>query len=177
MVTGFITPDTLSNYTYPPELKMEINEEIGDYILDVPFRTEAKEQLLINIHKITNIHFNTIKYLIKNKDRDYCQFVIIGLDRLHHGFWKYYDKNHHKYEPGNFFESAIKNYSKKIDKEIGEILNLLDNNTLVFVVSDHGAKAMKGCICINMALESLGLLKFQRMFLVRQIIGIISLWP
>ncbi|MFX1238879.1 MAG: alkaline phosphatase family protein [Promethearchaeota archaeon] len=86
----------------------------------------------------------------------------MGLDRLHHGFWKFYDENHNKYKSGNIFESAIKNYYKKIDKEIGEILNLLDNNTMVFVVSDHGAKAMKGCICINMALEKLGLLKFKK---------------
>ncbi|MFX1391937.1 MAG: alkaline phosphatase family protein [Promethearchaeota archaeon] len=162
LITGFITPDTLSNYTYPPELKKEIREEIGEYILDVPFRTDAKEELLIKIHKMTNIHFKTIKYLIKKKEWDYCQFVIIGLDRLHHGFWKYYDKNHQKYVSGNFFESAIKNYYKKLDKEIGEVLELLDKDTLVFVVSDHGAKAMKGCICVNIALEKLGLLKFKK---------------
>lgn len=162
LITGFITPDILSNYTYPPDLKREINENIGDYILDVPFRTDAKEQLLINIHKMTNIQFKTIKYLIKNKEWDYCQFVIIGLDRLHHAFWKYYDKSHHKYDPGNVFESAMKNYYKKLDKEIGEILNLLDNNTVVIVVSDHGAKAMKGCLCINIALEELGLLRFKK---------------
>ena len=162
LVTGFITPDTLSKYTYPPDLKIEINENLGDYILDVPFRTDAKDQLLINIHKMTNIHFKTIKYLIKNKEWDYCQFVIIGLDRLHHGFWKYYDKSHPKYKIGNIFESAIKNYYKKVDKEIGEILDLLDEKTLIFVVSDHGAKAMKGCLCVNMALEKLGLLKFKR---------------
>ncbi|MFX0186818.1 MAG: alkaline phosphatase family protein [Candidatus Hodarchaeota archaeon] len=162
LITGFITPDTLSNYTYPSDLKMEISEKIGDYLLDVPFRTNAKEQLLIDIHKMTNIQFKTIKYLIKNKEWDYCQFVIIGLDRLHHGFWKFYDKSHHKYESGNIFESAIKNYYRKLDKEIGEILDLLDKDTIIFIISDHGAKAMKGCICVNMALEKLGLLKFKK---------------
>ena len=162
LVSGFITPDTLSNYTYPPELKLEISEEIGDYILDVRFRTNVKEQLLIDIYKMTNIHFETVKYLMKTKDWDYCQFVIIGLDRLHHAFWKYYDKTHHKYESGNIFESAIKNFYKKLDKEVGEILDLIDENTIVFVVSDHGAKAMRGCICVNMALEKLGLLKFKK---------------
>ena len=117
LITGFITPDTLSNYTYPPELKAEICEVVGDYILDVPFRTEAKEQLLVNIHQMTNIHFETIKYLIKNKEWDYCQFVIIGLDRLHHGFWKFYDKKHQKYEPGKsvFFEYPRANSAARFD--------------------------------------------------------------
>jgi predicted AlkP superfamily phosphohydrolase/phosphomutase len=162
LITGFITPDIMSNFTYPPELKSEINENVGKYIIDVNFRTNAKEQLLIDLHKMTTIHFKTIKYLMKNKDWDYVQFVIIGLDRLHHAFWKFYDKSHQKYEPGNIFESAIKNYYKKLDQEVGEILELIDQNTIVFVVSDHGAKAMKGCLCVNLALENLGLLKFKK---------------
>ena len=161
LIAGFITPDTLSNYTYPPFLKYELFDKVGKYIVDVNFRTNAKEQLLIDIHKMTNIQFKAIKYLMKNKEWDYIQFVIIGLDRIHHAFWKFYDKSHHKYEPGNIFESAIKNYYKKLDKEIGEILELIDENTIVFIVSDHGAKAMKGCLCINLALEQLGLLKFK----------------
>ena len=161
LISCFITPDTFSNYTYPPELKLEIKEKVGNYVLDIPFRLEEKEKLLINIHKMTNIQFATIKYLMKTKKWDYVQFVVIGLDRIHHSFWKFYDKNHKKYELGNIYESAIKNYYKKLDREIGEILKLIDENTIVFIVSDHGAKAMKGCICVNIALENLGLLKFE----------------
>ena len=162
LVSGFIAPDTLSEFTYPPELKKEISENVGDYILDVKFRTNAKEQLLIDLYQMTKIHFNTVKYLIKTKEWNYCHFVIIGLDRLHHAFWKYYDKSHHKYEPGNMFESAIKNFYKFLDKQVGEILELIDEkNTTIMIVSDHGAKAMKGCLCVNMALEKLGLLKFK----------------
>ena len=161
LVTGFITPDSLSDFTYPPELKEEISKIVDNYIFDVNFRTEQKEQLLIDIYKMTKIHFSVIKYLIKNKEWDYCQFVIIGLDRMHHAFWKYYDKNHHKYKKGNIFESAIKNFYKYLDKEIGEIISLLDEDTVIIIASDHGAKAMKGCLCVNMALEKLGLLKFK----------------
>ena len=57
---------------------------------------------------MTETHFKTIKYMIKNKDWSYFKFVIIGLDRFHHAFWKYYDKKHPKYEPGNKFESKMK---------------------------------------------------------------------
>ena len=162
LVTGFITPDARSNFTYPPELKEEIKTNITDnYIFDVLFRTEKKEDLLVDLYKMTRLHFNTVKYLIKNKEWNYCQFVIIGLDRIHHGFWKYYDKDHHKYEPGHIFESVIKNFYKFLDKQIGELLELIDENTTIIIASDHGAKAMKGCLCVNMALQELGLLKFE----------------
>ncbi|GAG86004.1 unnamed protein product, partial [marine sediment metagenome] len=111
---------------------------------------------------MTEVQFKTIKYLMKCKKWNYFKFVIIGLDRFHHAFWKYYDKTHHKYEPGNKFEYEMRNYYKFLDKEVGEILHLLDNNTTVLIVSDHGAKAMKGLICVNMALKKLGLLKFKK---------------
>ena len=161
LVSGFITPDTLSNYTYPPELKQEISEITEEYVIDVKFRTNQKEQLLKDIYKMTKSQFRVIKHLIKNKQWDYFHFVIIGLDRIHHAFWKFYDNTHAKYERGNIFESVLKNYYKYLDKEIGEIIELVDEDTILFVVSDHGAKAMKGCICINNALEELGLLKFK----------------
>ncbi|NHJ20064.1 MAG: nucleotide pyrophosphatase [Candidatus Lokiarchaeota archaeon] len=161
LITGFITPDTLSQFTFPPELKEEILHVVKDYEFDVKFRTDNKEQLLIDLYKLTRKHFEVVKYLIMNKEWDYCQFVIIGLDRFHHAFWKYYDKSHHKYEPGNIFESAMKKFYNFLDNQIGDLLKLLNKNDVVIIASDHGAKAMKGCLCVNMALEQLGLLKFK----------------
>ncbi|MFX1396080.1 MAG: alkaline phosphatase family protein [Promethearchaeota archaeon] len=161
LVSGFITPDTNVDFTFPPELKQEIQENVGDYVLDANFRTENKDDLLVEINQMTKLHFDTVKYLLKNKDWDFCQFVVIGLDRMHHAFWKYFDTSHHKYKHGNKYENAMKNFYKMIDKEVGEILELLEDDTTVIIASDHGAKAMKGVLCVNMALEQLGLLKFK----------------
>lgn len=162
LVSGFITPDISVNYTYPAELKQEIEKNVGKYILDVNFRIDAKEELLKKIYEMTEIQFKTIEYLMKNKQWNYTQFVIIGLDRFHHAFWKYFDKTHQLYAPNNKFEGEVNKYYTYLDKKVGEILNLIDNDTLVMIVSDHGAKAMKGLICINMALEKLGLLVFKK---------------
>ena len=161
MISGFIAPDTSSKYTYPPELKIEIKENIGDYILDIKFRTEDKDQIINDLYEMTKIQFKTVKYLIENKQWSYFQFVIIGLDRIHHAFWKFYDRNHHKYLPGNKYEYEMKKYYTYLDSEIGQVVEHLDDNTIVIVVSDHGAKAMKGCISVNMALEKLDFLKFK----------------
>jgi len=161
LVSGFITPDITSNYTYPPELKEEIKEHIGKYILDVNFRVDDKTILLNEIYDMTKVQFKTVKYLMQTKDWDYFKFVIIGLDRFHHAFWKYYDKTHNKYEKGNKFEGEMRKYYQYLDQEVGEILDIVGEHTITMVVSDHGAKAMKGLVCVNMALEKLGLLKFK----------------
>ena len=161
IVTGFITPDSTTEFTYPPDLKEEIIKNIGDYLFDVNFRVDKKEILLKEIYEMSEIHFKTVKYLMENKEWDYFKFVIIGLDRFHHAFWKYFDKKHNKYEPDNPFEFEMKNYYQYLDTKIGELLDILDDDTIIMIVSDHGAKAMKGLICVNMALEQLGLLKFK----------------
>jgi predicted AlkP superfamily phosphohydrolase/phosphomutase len=160
-ISGFLAPDVSREFTYPPELKIEIKEKIGDYILDIKFRIDDKDQILQDLYKMTNVQFETIKYLIKNKNWDFFQFVIIGIDRIHHGFWKFYDKNHPKYKPDNKYEFEMKKFYSFIDTKIGQILELLDKDTIIFIVSDHGAKAMKGCISVNMALEQLGLFKLK----------------
>ncbi|MFW9821477.1 MAG: alkaline phosphatase family protein [Candidatus Thorarchaeota archaeon] len=161
VISGFLAPDTSSDYTYPTDLKQEIKENVGEYILDISFRLDDKKQILNDLYKMSEIQFETAKYLMANKEWNFFLFVIIGLDRMHHAFWKYYDKDHQKYEKDNIYENEMQKYYQYLDKKIGEILELLNDKTPIMVVSDHGAKAMKGCISINMALENLGLLKFK----------------
>jgi predicted AlkP superfamily phosphohydrolase/phosphomutase len=50
-------------------------------------------------------------------------------------------------------------YYKYLDKEIGETFKLLDDDTLIIIVSDHGAKKMVGGICINEWLIQNGYMK------------------
>lgn len=150
MVSCFLTPSAESRYTYPDDLKPEIERLVGEYMVDVPnFRTENKDWLLRQIYEMTEKHFRVIRYLMRKKPWDFFMFVEMGTDRIHHGFWKYTDPNHRKYEAGNPYEEAIYAYYKYVDREIGELLDNLDDDTAVCVVSDHGAKKMDGGICIN----------------------------
>jgi predicted AlkP superfamily phosphohydrolase/phosphomutase len=53
MITCFLTPDTKSHYTYPPELKAEVERVSNGYMLDVEnFRTENKDLLLKEIYDL-----------------------------------------------------------------------------------------------------------------------------
>ncbi|MFC1668630.1 alkaline phosphatase family protein [Chlamydiota bacterium] len=150
LVSGFLTPGIDSNYTYPIALKEEIKEKIGDYIIDVKdFRTDDKDSLLQNIYEMTKRRFQLADYLMSNHPWDFFMMVEMGVDRIHHGFWKYCDEDHPKYVPGNKYESVIKEYYCYIDKLIGVILKKLDEDTSILIVSDHGAKTMLGGICIN----------------------------
>ncbi|MCF7907831.1 MAG: alkaline phosphatase family protein [Candidatus Omnitrophica bacterium] len=149
MISGFICPDAASNFTYPESLKGEIEELVGEYKLDVVFRTEDRDKLIKSAWEMTEKRFKVIEYLIKNKQWDFFMFVEIGVDRIQHAFWKYYDPSHHLYQPEHKYKNVIFDYYKFIDQKVGKILSVLDKDTTVFTVSDHGAKSMKGVFCLN----------------------------
>jgi len=162
LVSCFITPSVKRDYTYPSELRGELEGSVGEYIPDVEFRKEDKESILKGVYEMTGRHFDMIKHLVAHKPWRLFFFVEIGLDRIHHAFWKYFDEEHHLYQPGSEFETAVEDYYAYLDGRIGELLGLLDEETAVLVVSDHGAKRMKGAFCINSWLEEEGYLKLRR---------------
>jgi len=161
LVSSFLTPNVDRKYTHPNELRHEIDRvlEGRTYDVDVPqFRTEDKDFLLQQIQDMTEKRFAVIKYLLREKPWDFFMFVEIGLDRIHHGMWKFWDSKHPKHEPGNPYQEAIPDYYRYLDRELGEVLGMLDDDTVVLVVSDHGAKGMEGGFAVNEWLRREGLL-------------------
>jgi predicted AlkP superfamily phosphohydrolase/phosphomutase len=156
----FMTPDTKTHdYTYPVSVRQEIDRLVGEYPVDVKgFRTNNKDWLRDQIYDMTRKHFEVIRYLMVTVEWDYFQFVEIGVDRVHHGFWKYHDPQHRQYVPGNPYETLINDYYAYVDQEIGNLLELLDDDTNVLVVSDHGAQRLEGGFCVNEWLRREGLL-------------------
>lgn len=159
-ITCFLTPGIESNYTHPPELKKEIADLVGEYVLDVKgFRTDDKKWLLKEIYDMTEKRFKVCAHLLKTRPWDLFWMVEMGTDRIHHGFWQFLDPAHHRYEKGNPFENAIHDYYVFLDRKIAELLDLMDlATTAVWIVSDHGAKRMDGGFCFNDWLIREGLL-------------------
>jgi len=160
MISCFLTPDTkTSQYTYPPELKDEIEGLVGNYMVDVEgFRTDDKDRLLREIEEMTQKRFRVAERLLETRPWDLFFMVEIGTDRLHHGFWRFSDPEHRLYEPGNRFENAMFDYYRALDHKIARLLRHADDDTAVLVVSDHGAKRIDGGICVNEWLRENGYL-------------------
>jgi len=161
MISCFITPSHKNQYTYPINLKRTIERKFGPYIFDVIFRVEKRDKVKRELWKMTEYHFEVLKYLAEKKWNLFA-FVEIGVDRVQHAFWGYMDKEHRKYIPGNRYEKTILEYYKLIDEKIGELMERTPKNTVIMIVSDHGAKRMKGAFCINQWLTEKGYLKISK---------------
>jgi len=160
MVASFLTPNKEVQYTYPDEIKAELDRAAGgNYMIDVEdFRTDNKDDLLRQIYEMTERRFKAFRRFYGRDEYHFAMVVEMGIDRIHHAFWRYFDKTHRLYEPGTRYENVILDYYKEVDREVGETLKLVDDDTAVFVVSDHGAKTMVGAICINEWLQREGYL-------------------
>jgi predicted AlkP superfamily phosphohydrolase/phosphomutase len=147
----FLTPSTATDdYTWPVSVKAEIASLVGEYEVDVKgFRTDQKAWLRESVFRMSRKLFQVVRHYLANTEWDYFQFVDIGLDRVHHGFWRYHDPEHVLHEPGSEFENVIRDYYLHLDQEIGRLLEGLDDETVVLVTSDHGARRLDGGFCVN----------------------------
>ena len=160
MISCFLAPSIESRYTYPEELRDEIAQTVGEYMVDVPnFRTDEKERIMRDIKEMTRRRFALARHLRDTRDWDFLMMVEMGTDRLHHGFWRFYDHDHPDYQPGTRWEEEFRAYYRSVDAEIGRLIEGLGDDTAVLVVSDHGAQSMVGGIQVNEWLQREGYLR------------------
>jgi predicted AlkP superfamily phosphohydrolase/phosphomutase len=135
-----------------------------EFILDVPdFRSEDKAQILNNIYKLCDQRFTLAEKLIEQDAPDFLMLVDMGVDRIHHSFWKPMDPNHPQHEPNSPYANAIHDYYVYVDQRVGELLNRCSDDTAVLVVSDHGARPLLGGVCLNEWLIQQGYLVLKSM--------------
>ncbi|KMQ32173.1 alkaline phosphatase family protein [Bacillus cereus] len=150
LVSCFMTPSKKSNYTYPPELKKELEKVSPGYEFDVKsFRTDNKDIILEEIYRMSRERLKVATYLMNNKMWDLFVMVEIGLDRLMHAFWEYMDEEHVLYKPNSPYATAIEEYFIWLDQELEIFLSQIPDDTMLYVVSDHGALRMDGGFRIN----------------------------
>jgi predicted AlkP superfamily phosphohydrolase/phosphomutase len=146
----FLTPSITDQYTEPASVANDLRSLVGEYETDVKgFRTNDKAWLRDAIFRMSRKFWTVVKHYVAKNDWDYLQCVDIGLDRVHHGFWKYHDAEHVLHEPDSPFKDVIRDYYLHLDHEIGQVLELVDDDTIILVMSDHGARRLDGGFCIN----------------------------
>ena len=118
---------------------------VGDYQVDVATSAaDDRDRILAEIFAMTEQHFTVARHLLDTRPWDFFMMVEIGPDRLHHAFWRYHDPAHPRHEPGHRLRTSSTTTTSYLDDEIGELLERFDDDTVVIVVSDHGAQADGG---------------------------------
>ncbi|MBW4661246.1 MAG: alkaline phosphatase family protein [Drouetiella hepatica Uher 2000/2452] len=159
LISCFLTPSQEVPYTYPPELADQIATWMPDFMLDVPhFRSDEKDRILSNIYTLCDQRFSLAAKLMEQDSPDVLMLVDMGVDRIHHSFWKPMDNRHPQHIPNSPYANAIHDYYCHVDQQVGQLISQCGSETAVLIVSDHGARPLMGGICINEWLMQAGYL-------------------
>ncbi|BEQ16798.1 alkaline phosphatase family protein [Desulfoferula mesophila] len=150
MVSGPLTPEGAVDGVWPPSLAPRLSRWAGgEYLYDVKeFRTAPREELFARLEQMARRRFAVARGLYRLYEPDLFMMVEMSSDRLQHAFWA---------EPTRLAE-----HYQLLDSLVGELLACLEPDTLVLVVSDHGARPLEGGLALNQWLRRQGYLKLKR---------------
>src|SRR5262244_2757033 len=162
MITGMLTPDLRSEFTYPQSLKEEMLAAVPAYIIE-PGRNSDKIARAEEFRHATDMHELAVHFLMDRGDWDFLMVVFSVLDRAQHDFWADMDPEHPRHDPNSpaEFRGFIQEIYERLDTAIGSLIEKLPANTRVLVVSDHGFCSELKEIRVNEALAAAGLLAFK----------------
>ncbi len=168
LIAGMDAPGTQSPFTYPADLYAELKKRVGDYQIDLAYlenvKTDAaRDAALRQLLDIERLRGKAMRYLLQREAWDFAMVVFTATDRVQHYFWKYMDAAHPSFEPDKAarFGDAILRAYQTVDEQIGQLLEVVDDETTTFVMSDHGFGPIANkCFFLNEWLRENGWLQY-----------------
>jgi predicted AlkP superfamily phosphohydrolase/phosphomutase len=166
MISGYMTPSSETDFTYPSTFKEELYREVPDYQIDLDFNEifrgkldeRASRRLIDATMRMTEQRIKLITYLTTHKPWDFCYIGFVGPDRLQHPLW----------DDIISLDPHATEYFRLLDSALGVVLGQLGPDDNLFVVSDHGFQGSTCVFDINEYLYGKGLLAVNAGFQQRQ---------
>ena len=156
LISGFVAIE-LSKAVFPLDIKARL-ERMG-YLIDIDTMKsrENSEFLWQELAKTLEARQKALDHFLK-EDWDYFEFVVTGTDRLHHFLWNAYEDGNHA-DHDRFLD-----YYNKIDRLIDQTMEsfrkISDDESSIYLLSDHGFTGIEQEVYLNAWLESEGYLEF-----------------
>ena len=164
LISGMETPGVHSTYTSPPELANELRRVVGEYHLHGDHYTRhGPDAFLESVFAMIDSQVAACKYLLRRDRWDFFFTVLTPTDKVQHFFWHYRDRTHplHTAEGEARYGDAIFRVYDRIDRAIGEYRALVPDDTVVMVVSDHGAGPYYRIVYLDRWLAQQGFLHYK----------------
>ncbi|MFH1743004.1 MAG: alkaline phosphatase family protein, partial [bacterium] len=100
-----------------------------------------------------------LDYLLDRFDDGLLFFYFSSLDQGSHMLWRYMDRNHPAFEDDEKLADGIKTLYREMDGALGRVLNAIDEDTILIVMSDHGFCPFYWGVNLNSWLVEMGYLK------------------
>jgi predicted AlkP superfamily phosphohydrolase/phosphomutase len=167
MITGLLSPSN-QEICYPSDLLARYDgakaQAKAHYrvVPSVQYKPGNEAEFIQDLESLIEQRARYALRLMDDHPWDFMMVHILATDLAQHAMWRYMDTGHPQHEPGNPFQDAILRVFQRADAAIGALLDRLDDETTVIVMSDHGFGPLHGVVNLNMLLWQAGLLHFKR---------------
>jgi len=172
-VAGFLTPGPDSPYTWPPELKDEIEAVLGGYSIwpDERYRsTPHLDRFAADLKAHIDRHTEAALYLMRGRPWDLFALVYLHTDMFQHETWRLVDPAHPAYDAREAarWRDTILDFYSHLDACLGRVLEAAeeacaaDGQLHTLVLSDHGFGPAVDFLLMNNWLVEQGYLVLKR---------------
>jgi predicted AlkP superfamily phosphohydrolase/phosphomutase len=146
LISGMDSPRLDRAYSFPSALSKEIDEACGGYIVDCSTqgpkglsREEMTDLYTQRLLQVTRKRGSVARYLWQKYTPDFFMVVFGAADRVQHAVGEAIDG----FGEGesSWLSDCITETYRHIDREIGDLLDQIDESWTVMIVSDHGASS------------------------------------
>jgi len=151
--------------SYPRSFSKKLANEVGLYrTLGMPYDTKALNDGILSESAFleqANSIFNERKKILFHELGNFKDGIFVfyfnTLDSIQHTFWRFIDSKHPLYE-NDRFKDVIYHYYQEMDKVLGKVLDSVDDDTVLIVLSDHGFTSFRTNFHLNSWLRDNGYL-------------------
>jgi predicted AlkP superfamily phosphohydrolase/phosphomutase len=166
MISGLLTPADRRDFTFPISLLDELEAHLGgSYRLrhDEKYRRSAPEPFIREQYEILENNIQAALYLMRKEPWDFFMFHLLGSDRMQHEFWHLLDASHPQHDPDERrrYGNVVLDFFRQMDASIGRLIEAVDEDVVILVMSDHGFGPVRRFVNFNTWLLQQGLLRLK----------------
>lgn len=151
LVSGFVVADPRRG-VYPPELGPRLASQGYEFDVEVGEGPAEKRNLLGRIRRCLEARERAFSKLLSTEEWDLAIAVFTETDRLQHFMWR------DLVDPSSPHHGEVLSFYARLDESIRAVVGRTDNETALFLVSDHGFAEIRCTLYVNAWLRERGYL-------------------
>lgn len=153
-VRGHLIGDNLRPGNGPTIFPTSLGRQVSTWLEDAPAPRPAPAgddigQLIQDVYARTEQRFLLARRLLARGIYDCFVLVDDGIAAIQRALWDSLDTAHPLYRPNHPFAGTIGSFYRFVDEQISDMLELVDDDTVIVVVSACGAQALNGEFALN----------------------------
>lgn len=177
VIPGFDAPETTDESIHPKGLMKFIEEKTGKYDFykmwwnETVLKRSGIPGLVKELLNITESQIRGVKMLMKEFEWNFIMYHFQVTDALQHHVWRLIDATANTLSVSEKEQhDLIMGFYAEIDGKLGELLSLIDEETHLCILSDHGFVSMHKAFYLNSWLRQQGYIAENRFYVLTKLL-------